>query len=121
ANTTQALQVQRATIATIKSFMGLPESGSDPDSPSPLEVAFGIKPAGQAKIHPAQNEDEAGEAEQRAGQADGADGTIPGIESAQSWWNMLQEQFNVLASATASTMQASQQAQQQAMDAAASA
>lgn len=112
-NTTQALQVQRATIATLKSFMGMPGTSPAADAPSPLEVAFGIKPSGQAKIQPA--EAEASQA------AEDADAPFPGADAAQGWWNMLQQQFSTLASATASTLQASQQAQQQAMAAAADA
>lgn len=89
ASTIQGLEVQRATIATLKAFV----STSSPDeagagNPSPLEVALGIKPSGQAKIKSVH---------------DSAAAPLPGMahgDAAQGWWNMLQQQFNTLAAAT---------------------
>lgn len=97
ASTIQGLEVQRATIATLKAFVATatPE-GDGAGNPSPLEVALGIKPSGQAKIKTAH------EAEDPAAAAH-ANRTVPGVaqgDAAQGWWNMLQSQFNTLAAAT---------------------
>lgn len=43
-STIQALEVQRATISTLKSFMTASASASKPGSPSPLEAVLGITP-----------------------------------------------------------------------------
>lgn len=105
----QALEVQRATIATLKSFANIPGAPADSgDNPSPLEVALGIKPSGQAKI---KTPSEAGEAS--SGTAEGPDAKGPGLpgdpaalsEAAQGWWTMLQKQFDTLAAATVAGMQ----------------
>lgn len=95
ASTIQGLEVQRATIATLKAFVATsaPEEGGA-GNPSPLEVALGIKPSGQAKIKTMHDTDES---------AAHAKGPLPGMEHgdpAQGWWNMLQNQFNTLAAAT---------------------
>src|SRR5690606_28787949 len=115
ASSIQALEVQRATIATLKSFANVPgvpaESG---DNPSPLEVALGIKPSGQAKIKtPAQVHDEA---DTPQASSSGPDAQRIPLQSdpaalsgaAQGWWNMLQKQFDTLAAATVAGMQAAQ-------------
>ncbi|WP_397476290.1 PhaM family polyhydroxyalkanoate granule multifunctional regulatory protein [Pusillimonas sp.] len=112
----QALEVQRATIATLKSFAnvpGVPSEGGD--NPSPLEVALGIKPSGQAKIKtPTQaHPDTAAAPETSAGSAGGAAATPGGFQAdpaalsgaAQGWWDMLQQQFDTLAAATVAGMQ----------------
>jgi len=111
----QALEVQRATIATLKSFANFPGATTDSgDNPSPLEVALGIKPSGQAKIKtPPQAHPEVGERAADAAQAAGSKGqALPGdpaalSDAAQGWWNMLQKQFDTLAAATVAGMQAS--------------
>lgn len=110
-STSQALQVQRSTIATLKSFMGLAGSHSDTDNPSPLEVAFGLKPAGQAKIKPASEDDSSANSKPEQ-KADEIPNPMPGMSSAHDWWNLLQQQFNALATATAASMQAAQPADQ---------
>ncbi len=99
----QALEVQRATIATIKSFMPVPGASTD-DNPSPLEVALGIKPAGQAKIKKAPHNEGADAQAAKEPAAAAAGAAMAGADAAQNWWNMLQEQFNVLAAATAASM-----------------
>ncbi|MDX3894594.1 PhaM family polyhydroxyalkanoate granule multifunctional regulatory protein [Pusillimonas sp.] len=118
ASSIQALEVQRATIATLKSFANVPGVPADSgDNPSPLEVALGIKPSGQAKIKtPAQVHEEAD-----APQASSSDPDAQRIPlqsdpaalsgAAQGWWNMLQTQFDTLAAATVAGMQAAQPAQ----------
>lgn len=126
----QALEVQRATIATLKSFANVPGAPADRgDNPSPLEVALGIKPSGQAKIKTPEpvREPSAG-----AGQTAAAEGqpdapqtaSLQGdpaalSDAAQGWWNMLQSQFDTLAAATVAGMQAGQQAQAEVAGAAA--
>lgn len=102
ASTIQGLEVQRATIATLKAFMATssPEEGGA-GNPSPLEVALGIKPSGQAKIKTVHETD---------GTATAAlPGVAPG-DPAQGWWNMLQSQFNTLAAATMQSAEAVQAA-----------
>lgn len=92
-STIQGLEVQRATISTLKSFMG----GSPAGARSPLEQALGIKPEaapGQDKQTP-----DAGEA--YAAQA---------ASAAQGWWDMLQKQFDSLAAATTATLQGAEAA-----------
>lgn len=114
----QALEVQRATIATLKSFAGVPGVPADSgDNPSPLEVALGIKPSGQAKIKtPAEVRHDV-PAHAEGPQAAGADsGQAAAFQpdpaalsgAAQGWWNMLQKQFDTLAAATVAGMQAAQ-------------
>lgn len=84
-STIQGLEVQRATIATLRSFVGGAAASGEA---SPLEVALGLKPAEPA------NPD-----------ASAADQVSQAAQSAsQAWWNLLQQQFNQLAAATAATM-----------------
>jgi len=120
----QALEVQRATIATLKSFASVPGASTDSaDNPSPLEVALGIKPSGQAKIKtPEQVRERPAAPEASSAPADGADApshTEPAAlnEAAQGWWDMLQKQFDTLAAVTAAGIQATQAAQGEAADA----
>jgi hypothetical protein len=110
----QGLEVQRATIATLKSFMGA-GAGSSAEGPSPLEVALGMYPGAAAaqagKAGPASQKppaDAAGQANATAapGALPAFGAGPPGAEAtAQGWWNMLQNQFDTLAAATAATMQ----------------
>ena len=115
----QALEVQRATIATLKSFANVPGTSADGDNPSPLEVVLGIKPSGQAKIKTAEplREQAPAQASATASGQPGAEQAAPlhadpaaMSEAAQGWWNMLQKQFDTLAAATVAGMQASQPA-----------
>lgn len=119
--TIQALEVQRATIATLRSFaqsggMGAAMgAGSASGEPSPLEVALGIKPATRTtqeapaadKARPADPPpaDKAPDAPAPAAQTDApADATNP----QQAWWNMLQNQFGQIAQAAAASMPTTQ-------------
>ena len=119
-STIQGLEVQRATISTLKSFVSPEGMTGNGDNPSALEVALGLKPSGQAKIKPAPatEHDPAGAAGKKAGGASspgeadagadamkqGAEAMQQGSEAAQAWWSMLQNQFNTLASATPTGM-----------------
>jgi hypothetical protein len=91
-STIQGLEVQRATISTLKSFVSPEGMTGNGDNPSALEVALGLKPSGQAKIKPAPASTDA--------MRQGAEAMQQGSEAAQAWWSMLQNQFNTLASAT---------------------
>ena len=81
-STIQGLEVQRATIGTLKSFMDAATGAGAPAQPSD-------RSAGAAT----------GSAESPA--ADVAQTPA----AAQAWWNMLQKQFDTLAAATTATMQ----------------
>ncbi|MFT0545600.1 PhaM family polyhydroxyalkanoate granule multifunctional regulatory protein [Allopusillimonas ginsengisoli] len=142
-STIQGLEVQSATLSTLQSFMGnvagaasSSTSSSSSDGPSPLEVALGIRRPGQqpapqsepsaptpsAASQPASSES----ATTGAGSASpesGTDAAGPDTDSAyatqaaaaaQGWWNMLQQQFDTLAAATAATLESAQTAGQDA-------
>jgi len=118
ASSIQALEVQRATIATLKSFANVPGAPADSgDNPSPLEVALGIKPSGQAKIKtPAQAHEEADTPQASSSDPDSQRAPLQSDPAAlsgaaQGWWDMLQKQFDTLAAATVAGMQAAQPAQ----------
>lgn len=84
--TIQGLEVQRATISTLRSFAQTASEaygGGDADAPpSPLEVALGLRPA------PAKS----------------AEAPAANPSAANPWWNMLQDQFNRMATAAAASM-----------------
>jgi len=109
-STIQGMEVQRATIATLRSFVdGLSSTGaaSAPGEPSPLEVVLGLKPA------PGGLDTSAGQPAHSAGQktappSDQAYNPASQSSAAQSasqmWWDLLQQQFNSIASAAAASM-----------------
>lgn len=103
-STIQGLEVQRATIATLRSFV----SGAAGGNPSPLEVALGLKPATPAQpgaAAPESRSQPAGGAAASAEPASTAEQVSQAAQSAsQAWWDLLQQQFNQLAAATAATM-----------------
>ncbi|MBV6304488.1 transcriptional regulator [Candidimonas humi] len=127
-STIQGLEVQRATIATVKAFMGTGAAAAQAAAGAPGQAA-GAFGAGQSAAKDA--------AAQAAAAADA--GSVPGAGSAQGagsaagvgsgsaasgaatgaadsmdlsavqaatqgWWEMLQKQFDTLAAATAATM-----------------
>ena len=121
-STIQGMEVQLATITTLRSFMSSASSmaeGMTGGTPSPLEVVLGLRPqsgsssgttvytptpaaAPQAPVQPVSA---AAESEAGGVAPDTATGSsIP--EAAQAWWNMLQHQFGKVAAATAATMSA---------------
>jgi len=125
-STIQGLEVQRSTIATLKSFMG----GAEAPSPSAFEALWGKGSAAQGKKAGGGQGTGPGEAAPAAGgdapkeetpgtegaQAAGANaaGAVPGMSpdvaaqalaASQNWWNMVQQQFDNLAAATAATLQ----------------
>ncbi|MCK9510788.1 MAG: transcriptional regulator [Pigmentiphaga sp.] len=118
--TIRALEVQRATIATLRSFANLGAAGgAGPDSandnaPSPLEIALGLKPApGGASSEDGRPAPEVPGAEAPPA-ADQASSTNfpPLVDPAQAaaaqqaWWNLLQQQFNQIAGAAAASFPA---------------
>ena len=111
----QAMEVQRATIATLQSFANMGGGAAMPSAPassgqqpSPLEVALGMKGSRPQtrtpEDAPAQSKDVPPPANDNAAQTDDAAQTAPGMAPHQAWWNMLQNQFNQLASAAAATL-----------------
>lgn len=102
-STIQGLEVQRATIATLRSFVNPAATGGDA---SPLEVALGLKPAPATPPRAGQQQPaDAPQPEAEAGQATTAEQVNQAAQSAsQAWWNLLQQQFNQIAAATAATL-----------------
>lgn len=95
-STIQGMEVQRSTISTLRAFVdsaanmdlgAVGESGAA----SPLEVALGLKPAPAAKA--------AGSASDMSGQMGAA-----AQSASKAWWDLLQQQFNQIAAATAASM-----------------
>ncbi len=130
-STIQGMEVQRSTISTLRAFVDSAsrmDMGATPEAgaPSPLEVALGLKPAPKtAASAPSANAAAANEKEnagaQSGAKAQGED-TATGPESAaamseqmgaaaqsasKAWWELLQQQFNQIAAATAASMPAS--------------
>ena len=132
-STIQGMEVQLATIATLRSFatsMGV-KSAADPEGPSALEVLLGLRPqtrsgdatasaytssfsaprqsAADATPAPAAPKavepQEPAPASENAAQQAQTTAAIPA--AAQAWWNMLQQQFDQVAAATAASMAAS--------------
>lgn len=115
-STIQGMEVQRATIATLKSFVD-PIAESSADAPSALEVALGLKPSGQAKIKhvvdPATSKSSVSSSSAGLSGATADAGALPGLPgvgSAEAWWGMLQQQFGQLATATAEGLKSAEQA-----------
>jgi len=99
-STIQGLEVQRATIATLRSFVG--GGAAAGGEASPLEVALGLKPAAARSAAPPGGDAPAEPASPDAGAADQVSQAAQ--SASQAWWNLLQQQFNQLAAATAATM-----------------
>ncbi|QII87262.1 transcriptional regulator [Bordetella hinzii] len=106
-STIQGMEVQRATIATLRSFVGsvsgMPSAAEG--EASPLEVALGLKP-GRAEDKPA--------APQAAAPQAAADPVPPAPDrvneaaqsASQAWWDLLNQQFSQIAAATAASLPA---------------
>lgn len=112
-STIQGLEVQRATISTLKSFMSSTASaagGTAPAGPSPLEVVLGIKPGAQRAAPAASAPQPEPDPEPEAPQDQAAAAQGVNAAAAQGWWDMLQKQFDNLASATAATLQSAETA-----------
>ena len=105
-STIQGMEVQRATIATLRSFVGsvsgMPSAAEG--EASPLEVALGLRP-GRAEDPPAAQEPAAARA--------AADQEVPpapdrvneaALSASQAWWDLLNQQFSQIAAATAASL-----------------
>ena len=90
-STIQGMEIQRASIATMHSFVSA--VAEQHKGQATLDEVLGLKP---------KTTDEAA-ASQAASAATGSDALS---SAAGAWWNMLQNQFNQLAQATAATLQA---------------
>ena len=146
-STIQALEVQQSTMATLQAFVASAGMGSSdqPAPPSPLDVALGIRRGSDAApsadtsglfgASPATTPPNTGQAAAApeappatsadVRTADQPDSAPAGATDTamQSWWDMLQTQFDNLASATSATLQgaeamqdAATAAQQKAVD-----
>ncbi|WP_313387684.1 PhaM family polyhydroxyalkanoate granule multifunctional regulatory protein [Achromobacter aegrifaciens] len=120
-STIQGMEVQRSTISTLRAFVDSAanlDMGAFQDSgaASPLEVVLGLKPGPKsaAKTTASSPAAESGKAkgEEPAGQQQSA---APGMSeqmgaaaqsASKAWWDLLQQQFNQIAAATAASMPA---------------
>lgn len=91
-STIQGMEIQRASIATMHSFVSA--VAEQHKGQATLDEVLGLKP---------KTTDEATD-NQTASTASGSDALS---SAASAWWNMLQNQFNQLAQATAATLQPS--------------
>ncbi len=106
-STIQGMEVQRATIATLRSFVGSVSGMPSPveGEASPLDVALGLKP-GRAGDKPAAPDAAAPQA--------AADPVSPAPDrvneaaqsASQAWWDLLNQQFSQIAAATAASLPA---------------
>ena len=122
-STIQGLEVQRATVATLKSFVdtGLasvmqpsaPEAGANeaPARSRPaqsLDEVLGLKPSAAPEAqNPAAPQAPAAASDESAATPEAsteqADVLAAAASATQGWWNLLQQQFQNLASATAAS------------------
>lgn len=86
----QAMEVQRATIATLQSFAHIgADAGGAPAAAPAVDAAAGKQAAAATSGASAET---------------AAESPSAAAAPAQAWWNMLQQQFNQLASAAAATL-----------------
>lgn len=124
----QGLEVQLATVKTLRSFVAMGEvpgasaadSTSTTSNPSPLEVALGLKPAPTSATPPPEPSAQKPSAEPPAdGPTTAAEGApkdaTTNNAAAQAWWNMLENQFHQLAAATTQATNQATAAAQSAM------
>lgn len=122
-NTIQGLEVQRATISTLKNFVTTASASipSGQEGASALEALLGIRPAARTQAASAQApaaapaaDDGKAQPADAAGAAEPADAAAAlggmfdsdkAVAATQAWWGLLQKQFDSLAAATAATMQ----------------
>jgi hypothetical protein len=120
-STIQGMEVQLATIATLRSFassMSQTQQATGVDAPSALEVMLGLRPqtrtsqtetsqasAPAAHTVPAQEPIPAASTPtDNQPAAPAADASAAAPAAARAWWDMLQKQFNQVAAATAATL-----------------
>ena len=126
----QAMEVQLATIRTLRSFLSGSvsdgESGRSSNEPSPLEVVLGLKPAPErtgkdaqdksTKEKPTTDKGEQGPDEAFSSEAYAAAQDMS-AQAAKTWWNMLENQFVQLVNATVQATQMAQAAQAEVVEA----
>jgi len=107
-STIQGLEVQSATIKTLRSFvaMGSGAAGAAATGGSPLEVVLGLKPATVASPAPTQAPSAPQSPAPESSGGSPADGDAPA--AAQAWWDLLQSQFSQLTAATANASELAQ-------------
>jgi hypothetical protein len=128
-STIQGMEVQRSTISTLRAFVDSAANMDlgavrDSGAASPLEVVLGLKPAPKAAAKPASNPPsgqdkaqqdpdgkEADASADKAGQESAMQGMSEQMGAAaqsasKAWWDLLQQQFNQIAAATAASMPA---------------
>ncbi|MPS80405.1 MAG: transcriptional regulator [Achromobacter sp.] len=130
-STIQGMEVQRSTISTLRAFVDSAASMDmsavrDSGAASPLEVVLGLKPAPKSTAKPTSSASSsgartdaphdtkpssdtgAGATKASASESDGPGMTEQMGAAAQSasnaWWDLLQQQFNQIAAATAASM-----------------
>lgn len=120
-STIQGMEVQRSTISTLRAFVdsaanmdmaAVRESGAA----SPLEVVLGLKPAPKpAAAAPKAAENGNAKGQDAASAAGEPPSAAPGMSeqmgaaaqsASKAWWDLLQQQFNQIAAATAASMPA---------------
>lgn len=122
--TIQGMEVQRSTISTLRAFVDSAanlDMGAFQDSgaASPLEVVLGLKPAPKSAAKAAAPgtaaEDGKAKGDEAAGAAGQQQSAAPGMSeqmgaaaqsASKAWWDLLQQQFNQIAAATAASMPA---------------
>ncbi|WMD19008.1 transcriptional regulator [Achromobacter seleniivolatilans] len=127
-STIQGMEVQRSTISTLRAFVDSAASMDlgavrDSGAASPLEVVLGLKPAPKTSAPAASaqenksqdasaNKDAGQEANPNAAPDSGAAAMSEQMGAAaqsasKAWWDLLQQQFTQIATATAASMPAS--------------
>lgn len=93
-NTIQGMEIQRSTMATLRSFatQGMPE-------------AFGGSKAKPAQAAPKASSGSSSS----SSSSDKAADTQPYAQAAEDWWNLVQQQFQSLAAATAAGLHTAQE------------
>lgn len=101
-STIQGLEVQRATVATLQSFV---ETGMAMAQPAQEAKAEPSKPAHESRAEPPKSAEPSapGGTPEAGDPADQGDVMSAAATAAQGWWNMLQQQFQTLAAATAAS------------------
>ncbi|MFD4836484.1 PhaM family polyhydroxyalkanoate granule multifunctional regulatory protein [Achromobacter sp. NPDC058515] len=122
-STIQGMEVQRSTISTLRAFVDSAANMDmsavrDSGAASPLEVVLGLKPAPKKTAAPAGGNAKAENASDAAASAAAASAAAAPESAAgmseqmgaaaqsasKAWWDLLQQQFNQIAAATAASM-----------------
>lgn len=106
-STIQGLEVQRSTIATLKSFMSTAApAGQQTQGRSPLDEALGLHPqAGAPSDKPKESTGDKTADDAEPAADSGSPAAAQAAMAAEGWWDMLQKQFDTLAAATTATLQ----------------